>query len=281
MQTYEFKACVVSAEINLLDIAKHFVINKKYKWEEPLILDENLLKGVLMHPENKFAYIFHFGSIVSVNLTLHEITDIVIYLKSIDKNLNPNPNLGYIEEYKLEINENLNIEEIEDADFQLNYDSVVVKTLGKFHMGILATILAKSVALKSIEADSDILLDELENIMGFLDKGQLKLSDKNLSKMSGKVLRFKYSTLSNLMLLEKPDVAWRKEEAELLFTGLIELFELKDRYERLRHKTEVLLDITEVFASLTHAKRGNKLEWMVIILIFIELILSFVDKIFR
>lgn len=281
MQIYEFKSCVISAEINLADIARHFVINKKYKWEEPLILDENYLQGILPHPENKFAYIFHFGSIVSVNLTLHEIKDVIAYLKNIDKNLNPNPNLGYIEEYKLEINENLDTEAIQDVDFELNYDSLVVKNLEIFHMGILATILAKSVALKKIEVDSDTLLDELENIMNFLDKGQLKLSDKNLSKMSGKVLRFKYSTLSNLMLLEKPDVAWRKEEAEQLFVGLTELFELKDRYDRLRHKTEVLLDITEVFASLTHAKRGNKLEWMVIILIFIELILSFVDKIFK
>lgn len=281
MQIYEFKSCVVSAEINLSDIAKHFVINKKYKWEEPLVLDENYLQGILPHPENKFAYVFNFGSIVTVNLALHEIKDIIAYLKKIDTNLNPNPNLGYIEEYKLEIDEDLAIDDIEGVDFELNYDSVIVKNLEKFHMGILATILAKSVALKTIEADIDILLDELENVINFLDKGQLKLSDKNLSIMSGKILRFKYSTLSNLMLLEKPDVAWRKEEAEMFFVALLELFELKDRYERLRHKTEVLLDITEVFSSLTHAKRGNKLEWMVIILIFIELLLSFIDKVFK
>jgi required for meiotic nuclear division protein 1 len=281
MEVYDFKSTAASPEINLTEVAKHFVINKKFKWEEPLVLDENYLKGIIPHPENKSAYLFYFGSIVSVNLTLHEIKDIITYLKNIDKNLLPHANLGYIEEYKLEINENMNIESMEDYDFELNYDSIVVKSLEKYHMTILATILAKSVALRKIETDIDILLDELENVMNFLDEGRLKLSDKGLAKMSAKVLRFKYNSLSNLMLLEKPDVAWKKEEAEQFFASLTELFELRDRYERLRHKTEVLMDITEVFSSLTHAKRGNKLEWMVIILIAIELILSIIDKVFR
>ena len=281
MEIYDFKSTAASLEINLTEVAKHFVINKKFKWEEPLVLDENYLKGVILHPENKFAYLFYFGSIVSVNLTLHEIKDIIAYLKNIDKNFIPHANLGYIEEYKLEINEDMDIDSIEDYDFELSYDSIVVKSLEKYQMSILATILAKSVALRKIEADIDILMDELENVMNFLDEGRLKLSDKGLAKMSAKVLRFKYNSLSNLMLLEKPDVAWNKEEAEQFFASLRELFELKDRYERLRHKTEVLMDITEVFSGLTHAKRGNKLEWMVIILIAIELILSIIDKVFR
>lgn len=281
MQIYEFKSAVISTEINLAEIAKHFVINKKFKWEEPLILDENYLKGIISYPENKFVYIFYFGSIVSINLALHEIKDVIAYLSTIDKNLKPNATLGYIEDYKLVINEDIDIELIEDVDFELNYESIVVKHLEKFQMGILATILARSVALRRIETDIDLLLDELENVINFLDEGHLKLSDEKLAKTSGKILRFKYSTISNIMLLEKPDVAWHNEEAEQFFVRLMELFELKDRYERLRHKTEVLLDITEVFSSLAHAKRGNKLEWMVIILIFIELILSVVDKLFR
>lgn len=281
MQIYEFKSSVISTEINLAEIAKHFVINKKFRWEEPLILDEKYLKGIISFPENKFVYIFYFGSIVSVNLTLHEIKDIIAYLKTIDKNLKPNATLGYVEDYKLEINEDIDIESIEDVDFELNYESIVVKSLEKFQMGILATILARSVALRRIETDIDLLLDELENVINFLDKGHLKLSDEKLAKTSGKILRFKYSTLSNIMLLEKPDVAWHNEEAEQFFVRLMDLFELKDRYERLRHKTEVLMDITEVFSTLSHAKRGNKLEWMVIILIFIELILSVFDKLFK
>lgn len=279
MQIYEFKSSVAGSEADLNEIGRHFGINRKFKWEEPMILDEKFLRGIIPHPQNKYFYIYYFGSYVAVNLTFHEIKDIISYLKNIDSNLKTDPVMGYTEEYLLEINEELELSSLEGVDFELNYTSVVVKKLDKFHMSMLATILARSVALRKIETDVDLLLDEIENVIDLLDKGHLKLSDKGLSKMSGKVLRFKYSTLSNLMLLEKPDVAWKNEEAELFFVNLNELFELKDRYDRLRHKTEVLLDVTEVFGTLTHAKRGNKLEWMVIILIFIELLLSFIDKI--
>lgn len=271
MKSFEFKSTLIDSEINLKEIAMHFGINKKFKWEEPLILNENFLKGILPQPLGKYVYVFHFGSIVCINLTFHEIKDIVIYLKKIDKNLKETSQLGYMEDFKLVVNEN--------SEFEVNYDSVVVDTQKEHHLDIIATILAKSVALKKIEIDTDILLDEIENIMGFLDKGHLNLSDENLAKMSGKILRFKYATLSNIMVLDKPDIAWKNEDAEDFFIHLSDLFELKDRYEKIRHKTEVLLDITEVFSSLTHAKRGNRLEWAVIILILIEIVMAVVEKI--
>lgn len=271
MNNFEFKSTVIGPEINIKEIAVHFGINKKFKWEEPLILNENFLKGLLPQPQGKYVYLFHFGSIACINLTFHEIKDVVKYLKGIDKTLKDNSPFGYVEDFKLVVNEN--------SEFEINYDSVVVDTLKEHHLDIIATILAKSVALKKIEIDTDILLDEIENIMDFLDKGHLNISDDKLSKMSGKILRFKYTTLSSIMVLDKPDIAWKNEDAEDFFINLSDLFELKDRYEKIRHKTEVLLDITEVFSSLTHAKRGNRLEWAVIILILIEIVMTVVEKI--
>lgn len=46
-------------------------------------------------------------------------------------------------------------------------------------------------------------------------------------------------------------------------------------------KTEALMDITTVFAGLAHAKRGNRLEWAVIVLIAIEIVLSVTDMLLR
>jgi uncharacterized Rmd1/YagE family protein len=273
MQTYDFRSSVISIEINLSKIAGHFGIDKKFKWEEPLILDEKQLKGIIPQPQNKFIYVFHFGSIAFINLTIHEAKDIINYLKKIDKNLKTDTSFGYIEDFRLLVNE--------EAEFELRYDSIIINKLNQYHMDIIATILAKSVALKKIEHDTDILLDEIENIIEYLDKGHLNLSDEQLAKLSAKVLRFKYNTISYIMLLEKPDIAWKIEEAFDFFNNLSELFEIKDRYEKIRNKTEVLLDITEVFSGLTHAKRGTRLEWMVIILILIELLMSVASTIFK
>jgi required for meiotic nuclear division protein 1 len=272
MKLYDFRSSIISNEINLNEIAGHFGINKKFKWEEPLILDERFLKGILSQPSEKIIYVFSFGSIVCVNMEFHEIKDIINYFKKIDKNLKNNTPSNFIEEFKLEVRE--------DSEFELNYNFIILPSINNYHLDMLAIVLAKSVSLKKIEEDIDILLDEIEDIIGLLDRGHLNLSDEKLSKMSANILKFKYNTISYIMLLEKPKIAWNNEEAEAFFVNLSDLFELKDRYEKIRHKTEILLDITEVFTSLTHAKRGTKLEWMVIILILIEIIMSILEKIF-
>lgn len=273
MQSFEFKSAYINGEINLYVIAGHFGIDKKFKWEEPLILEEKHLKGIIRQPQNKLVYLFHFGGIVFVNLAIHESKDVINYLKNIDKNLRNNTLFEYIEDFKLV--------EDEKSDFELNYNSIIVKDLKQYHLDIIATVLAKSVSLKKIEGDIDILLDEIENIIVFLDKGHLNISDEQLAKMSGKTLRFKYNSISYIMLLEKPDIAWKNEEAYDFFNNLSELFELNDRYEKIRNKTEVLMDITEVFSSLAHAKRGTKMELFVIVLIAIELLMSIAQMIFK
>jgi len=51
------------------------------------------------------------------------------------------------------------------------------------------------------------------------------------------------------------------------------LFELSQRYQEIRHKSGTLMDITEVFTGLSHARRESRLEWIIIILIFIEIVL--------
>jgi uncharacterized Rmd1/YagE family protein len=273
MQLFEFKSTVLCSEINLGTIANHFGINKKFKWAEPLSLNEKNLDGILLQPENKYVYLFHFGSIVFVNLSFHEMQDIIKYLKNLDEDIGNITPFTYKEDFKLEVKQNLDSGDNSDMSFEIKYNSVVTGSLNSFFVDIIAIVLAKSVSLENVESGIDKLLDEIEDIMEFLDKGHLSLSDKRLAKTSGKILRFKYNSISNLMLLDKPDVTWKYEEVEEFYLELSSLFELKDRYENIRNKSEILMDITEVFTSLSHAKRGNKLEWMVIILIGIEILI--------
>lgn len=274
MDTYKLNSYYVTNEISLNDIAKHFGINKKFKWEEPLTLKSSHLKGVLMDCENKMVFIYFFGSIVFVNFTIHEANDLLNYLKNIDKNLKNSNLTKYREEFKLIADDKVE----EDV---LSYDSVIINHIADYHVELISTILAKSVALETIEVGIDKVTDEIEDIIEDLNSGRLKLKDEQLAKISGKILTFKYNTISTIMLLEKPDIAWNIEEAENFFSQLSGLFELSDRYDKIKHKTETLLDITEVFTGLSQAKQGRRLELIVIILILMELIISITEFIIR
>jgi len=270
MEAVKFTAVAIDSEINLDKISEYFGSSRKYKWEEPLVLQEKQLAGTVEDPAGKKAYIFYFGAVVFINHDNREVLNVVKLLKKIDRNLNPAVPLQFTEEYRLEIDP--------EQEPTISYDHMTTPAPKDRYLEILATVLAKSAALERIEADTAELLDEIEDVIDLLEKGHFSLRDEKLAKMSAKILGFKYSTLSYIMLLDKPDITWNDEELEYMFSELSKVFELGERFEKIKIKTETLLDITEVFTSLAHAKRGTRLEWIVIILIFFEIVFSLLDK---
>jgi len=269
----EFKALVASNEMDLNKIAKHFGIDRKYKWEESLRLGNSELQGIIGQPEYKMVYIFHFGSLVFLNFQHHDIMDFMNYIKKIEVGV-IYPNLfKYVDDYK--------IESSLDGVLAINNEYMVTKEQADYQLDIVSIILAKSVALDKIEMEISLLLDDIENVVNDLHQGKLTVSDEKLAKMSASILEFKLSTISYIMLLDKPAITWNHEEASELFDGLAALFELNERYGKNRHKIDTLMDITEVFSGLAHAKRSTRLEWAIIILIVIEVILSLYDLFFK
>nr|WP_235334178.1 RMD1 family protein [Pelosinus fermentans] len=270
MAETEFKAIVLSNEINLNKISQHFGSNRKLKWEEYLILKGTELQGIVREIEMKRVYLFHFGSIVFLNFQYHEIMDVINYLKTIESGIHDTNTFKYVDEYKIESNS--------ESESAINNDYMVTKQIAEYQFDIVSTVLAKSVALEKIEADISRVLDEIEEVVNNLYRGELTVSDEKLAKMSASILEFKLSTISYVMLLDKPAITWNNEGASELFDELTILFELADRYEKLRHKIDTLMDIIEVFSGLAHSKRGTRLEWVIIILIGIEICLSLFEK---
>lgn len=274
MKSWTFKSLVLSNEINLNTIASHFGINRKFKWEDPLVLSDNSLKGIIKEVEDKWIYIYYFGALVFINMEFHEIQDIIKYLQNIDPNLkNNNATNEYMDEYKLEVDQ--------EYDYSLYNDLMTSNEFMPYYLDIISLVLAKSTSLRKIETGTDKLLDSIENVINYLDTGKFNMSDQEIAKTSAKVLRFKYNTISYLMLLDKPKAAWDNEDIENFYLQVISLFDLDERYKKINHKTEILRDITDVFATITHEKRGTKLEIMVIILILFELIISIVEFILK
>jgi len=180
MKSAEFQAISLSSEININKISQHFGIDKKLKWEDVLILGEDYLKGILKSPSNKYVYIFHFGSIVFINLTHHEIMDIVNYLKKIEKNLNIKTPFEFIDEFSIFVDQN--------KDVIMNYEDMSVPQMEDYHLEILATVLAKSVSLENVEKGIEILTDEIEDIFELLDKVRLNYSENKLSTIWSQIL---------------------------------------------------------------------------------------------
>jgi uncharacterized Rmd1/YagE family protein len=102
-----------------------------------------------------------------------------------------------------------------------------------------------------------------------------------MSRLASSILGFKFTSIAHIMVLDKPDITWDDPESDRLYLTMARLFELNQRYQEIKHKSETLLDMTDVFSSISHARRSARLELIIIILIIIEIFLYIFEIIRR
>lgn len=269
MTKYNFTARAICSEFNISNICKHYEISKKIKWEEPLIIKgKHLLEFKDMN--NKMVYIYHFGSIVFINFSEKEIKQFIEMIKNIPdsiKSINKNIKYDCTEEYEIVFDDMANEE--------IGFEVCNVNALEEYHLDMTALVVAKSVALETIENRVSSVFDEAEKLILTLEKGKADISEKKSTSIIGVILSFRHTIISYIMLLDKPDITWENQNAEKFFNELADLFELNDRYKTLNAKIQSLLDMTEIFADLSHSRRATILEIIVIVLILIEVVSAF------
>lgn len=266
MSEYQFISFALSGELDLNRLGAHLGISRKYRWEEPMMLNPLTLKPLSdERSEEQQVYLYYFGGVVFFNCSDKTIRDFSRDMAKIIDNFKGFPNIKYQDHYSLRIEEGGSLAITNDFAVMPNYDRAFIY--------IIVFVIAKSVALERIEEQVDTVLDEMEGFIALLDRGKLGVPDKKFAKLASSILTFKYRSIAYIMVLDKPDITWENQEADSLYLTMADQFELRQRYEEIRHKSETLMDITEVFASLSHASRDSRLEIIIIILIFVEIVL--------
>ncbi|MBI0577229.1 RMD1 family protein [Neobacillus cucumis] len=269
MRAITFKAFAITNEIDLNKIAIHCGIPKKFTWEEPLILRGNILETILGQEveESQMVLVFSFGSVVFINLI--DTNDMMVFFQffhSFEADIDLNQTYKYTDDYSLHV---LSTETLELTD-----EYVVVPGYESFYPELISTVLAKSVALEKTEEQLGKIHDKLETMIDRLEKGKLRIGNKELARTTAKIVRHEYNTLAYIMILDKPDITWTSSTANEFYDKMIEFFELNDRYKILKSKTDILYNIMDGFSTISHSIRGLFVEWIIVILIVIEIALT-------
>lgn len=270
MISFQFKAYSVTNEIDLNKIATQCGISKKYTWEEPLVLQDKILEKILglTIAENQKIMLFSFGSVVFIDLLQETYPTFMEYLKQ----FKPEVKMGgwdyYQDDYALHI---------ADEEIMLTDKYAVVKEFQPFYSEMVAIVLAKSVALERVEEHLVQILDSLESLIERLEKGKLQIGDKKLAIATAKVARHEYNSISYIMILDKPDITWENSVAGDFYEKMSVFFELNDRYQIIKSKTEVLNNILTGFSSISHSLRGLWVELIILLLIVVEVVLMFAE----
>jgi uncharacterized Rmd1/YagE family protein len=113
--------------------------------------------------------------------------------------------------------------------------------------------------------------------------GQLFMQRSHVSLQSDILVQTDTFTLSILRLLlvlfqkDVPDFFWEHDEYEQYYKMASAYLDKDQRIEVLNKRLGVVEELLEMLRSELHAKNDTKLEWIIIILIVMEVVLELVD----
>lgn len=271
MKHFEFKAFAVLNEIDLNQIAESCGIRKKFTWEEPLILGHDLLSNILgleCEADSK-VLIFSFGCIVLINASEDMMPQLLGFIKKFEPETDLNNWNRYTDEYELRIEP--------EGTLEITDEYAVVPDFELFHIELAAIVIAKSVAMEKTEYELGKIFDQVESMIDRLEQGRLRVGNRELARATAQVTRHQYNTISYIMILDKPDITWSNSDVSLFYEKMSDFFELNDRYTILTKKADIMNNIIGGFSSISHSIRGLFVEWVIVLLIVLEVILMIID----
>ena len=75
-------------------------------------------------------------------------------------------------------------------------------------------------------------------------------------------------------MAEKPDVLWERPDLERFYARLEDEYELKERADFLTRKLTVISDSARAFADIIDTERSLRLEFIIVVLILVEIVIA-------
>jgi uncharacterized Rmd1/YagE family protein len=138
---------------------------------------------------------------------------------------------------------------------------------------------AQSVALDNYTSMTESLLEEAGvHTRNLENKGTLRISKKKLKKLIGRNLTLKNAIYENLYIFDVPEIAIENEQLNSLDLTFKRVFDLKNRYRHVNDRINIINENLQLFKDIWDHKESSILEWIIIILIFVEILDLFIGK---
>jgi len=217
--------------------------------------------------ENKFIYIFHYGMVSFFNMNASEIASVLEEIKPFCNT--------YISE---KLSEDIQIE-VRENSLKVEYNNVILPELNDEMIRLVMLNTSQSVALdRYADITEELLIETHEHTKYLENKGKLDISGNKLKRFIGRVLNIKNKISENLYIFDSPDSTWENEQLNKLNQELKISFDLKDRYRLIHERIEIIKENLELFKDIMDHKESSRLEWIIIILIVIEVVDMFILK---
>ena len=229
-------------------------------------LDLTLIKGFEngYYGQNQKYHIIlaPFGVLTLIAGEKHEILEALKLLSiSLDE-----PNI-ITQDYPIHINHDL------QKPFEVTNEAIILKKSSIHDLNVIALAISQSVGLEHYEKQLDTLFSQSRSIIESIHTISLSRRN-NLMQFASRLALTRHDMVSNLVLLDKPNILWDDEEAEMLYNALSFILELHDRHEiALAKLSHIKEDVMLVMDIINH-KKSEFLEWIIIVLIAVEIVMG-------
>ncbi|MDM7914143.1 MAG: RMD1 family protein [Candidatus Eisenbacteria bacterium] len=156
---------------------------------------------------------------------------------------------------------------------EVQFERIALREINTDTVRIVSRALAQSVALELFEIRLNDALAKAEPVVARLrDSGALSLNEREVVQSVGFALATRSNVLANLTLFDDPPEAWESASIARLVAQLWDYFDLDERLDAINQKVGFLSDLNATLLGLQNNRKSRRLEWIIIVLIFLEIV---------
>ncbi|XP_064196599.1 required for meiotic nuclear division protein 1 homolog [Anguilla rostrata] len=141
--------------------------------------------------------------------------------------------------------------------------------------------LSLSVKLAIWEVSLDNFVESIQSIPEMLKSGKrVKLSRAEVMQKIGELFALRHCINLSSDLLLTPDFYWDRENLEQLYDKTCQFLSINRRVKVMNEKLQHCTELTDLMRNYLSEKHGLRLEWMIVILITIEVMFELARVIF-
>lgn len=159
---------------------------------------------------------------------------------------------------------------------QVEFNRIHLKRVDLGAIKIVMINLAHSVVLDDYTHIAETLLEDTNRHTRHLEqKGRISLKGKKLIRYIARVMNLKNRVAENLNITDNSDITWENERLYRLDMELKINFDINDRHRYLQDQLATIKENLELFKDIMQHRESTFLEWIIIILILIEVVDTF------
>ncbi|XP_017781510.1 PREDICTED: required for meiotic nuclear division protein 1 homolog [Nicrophorus vespilloides] len=250
---------------------------------EPKAIDNNMdvvhaVAKYKLGNEPREIFFFREGSCVMWNMTDMESCNLLHFLKPYEQD-------SYTENFVQNEAEVMNYKhQIEGKTAGLSPlgDMLISPADNSLEKYTFSNAIALSVKLGIWESSLEKYIDSIEFITGDLKNGtRIKMTQEEALRKHGELFALRHVINLSSDLLDVPDFYWDRENLEVLYNSVCTYFSITKRTRVMNEKINHCVELIELLSSHLSDKHHCRLEWMIIVLIMVEVgfeIIHYVDR---